>query len=59
MVNLIDHTEAYSEPYQTSYNECFTNTFNSFYPWTISTESSILDVWQSFEYTSIVQLYKI
>ena len=49
---IFTSSEVYSEPSQESPTDPFAKILNSFYPLTIFTNSSILDVWQSFEFTS-------
>ena len=44
--------EAYWEPCYTSKMELFSEIVNGFQPLTISTKSSVLDVWQGSEYVS-------
>ena len=42
--------EGYSEPCRTSKIELFTKILISLKPWTIFAKSSILDLWQGYEY---------
>ena len=51
MANL-QKSKASSEPLKTSKMERFAKIFNGFQPFTNFAKSSILDVWQAFEYTS-------
>ena len=50
--NIGSHSEAYSEPCQTFEMEVFTKLLNDVSFLTIFTKSSILDVWQGFEFAS-------
>ena len=47
-------TEVYSDPFQTSNMEFFAKIVNVWKPFTIFAGSSILDVWEVSEYTSVV-----
>ena len=51
--NFHIHSEAYLEPCQTSKMNLFGKIVDGFLPWSVFVKSSILDVWQGFEYTSI------
>ena len=49
-------TKAHSETYQTSKMELFLQNINGWKPSIIFGKSSILDVWQGFEYASVIEM---
>ena len=46
--------EAYSEPFKASKMKLFVKIVNDFQSLTIFAKSSILDVWQGYEYASVL-----
>ena len=51
---LKSHSEAYSEPCQTSKMKLLPKIINGFYPLNIFTKNFILDVWQGSDYSSVI-----
>ena len=54
LISVVEGTEAYSEPSQTSKMDSFAKIVNGVQPLIIFAKHSILDVWQGSEYASEV-----